>query len=118
MLTPDELAGMRNTVESAFPDSVFLGRAVANDDGAGGQSEVWTFLLEPTPCRVMPAGGAETTVAEALRAQADYVVHVPRGTDVAAGDRFGWGDDHLEVLAVADGGEWATEMTITCKRVA
>lgn len=117
MLSEDDLNGIRATVGSTYPDSVWVGRATASSDGAGGSTVLWTHLLDPLPCRVQPTGGAESQVAEALRGQADFLVHLPWDCDVSPSDRLDWGDIRLEILAVDRGGELRAEVRATCKRV-
>lgn len=95
------LAGLRAYANLALPDVATVTRGTRVSDGEGGYT-----IADPWPtvatvaCRVSPLGNAaqESTVGEAVRSIAQYVIHMPALTDVASGDRIVVGARTFEVV--------------------
>lgn len=96
------LAALRGYAEMALPDTCTVTRPDRVSDGEGG------FITSPPPwptiatvaCRVSPLGNAanEIEAGEAVRAIAQYVVHLPAGTDVTSDDRLVVGSRTFQVI--------------------
>lgn len=91
MLSAADLAGMRETVTAALPDTCLVVDTVSTSDGAGGET---TTAGDPTsyPCRIAPrlATGtgqlkdAEMDVAGRIITQAPWLITMPEGAEVSA----------------------------------
>lgn len=101
MLTDDELAAMRATVNAALPDSGTIWRMpTQTKDGAGGYLAGTLMAAGTVACRVAPAGGpSEELLVTQMRLQGvqPYAITMPAGTDIRSTDQFTSGGVTYEV---------------------
>lgn len=101
MLTADELAAMRATVEDALPDTAQVQRRTLVSDGAGGYTESWSTVAT-VACRVARGGQLpqERVIAERLTTTSIWTLTLPALTDVTAADRIVVASRTFEVVDV------------------
>jgi head-tail adaptor len=102
MLTDQDLAGMRETVEQALPEVCTIERKQVVSDGQGGETVEWLPHLEDLPCRKDIGTGREELVAGRLVAIQPVRFVLPAGTDVTDEDRIVHAERVWEILAVDD----------------
>lgn len=107
MLSLADLEGMRETVESALPDTCTVIHDTLESDGAGGQT-VASSTSTAYACRVAPrlaTGTGQLKDAEVLGAgritiQAPWLITLPEGAVVSATDHIADGNGRkFEVFA-------------------
>lgn len=102
MLSVEDLAGMRETVDSALPDTCTVLHDVSASDGAGGQT-VSSTSEAAYACRIAPrlaTGTGQLKDAEVLGAgrvtiQAPWLITMPFDAVVSATDRIADGNGRL-----------------------
>jgi hypothetical protein len=108
MLSVADLAGMRETVDSALPDTCTVIDDVLTSDGAGGQT-VGSTTTATYACRIAPrlaTGTGQLKDAEVLGAgritiQAPWLITMPTGAVVSATSHIADSHGrHFEVFAV------------------
>lgn len=94
------LAALRGYANLALPDSCIVQRPNRVSDGEGGYTLGTPTTVATVACRVSPLGNAaqESVIGEAVRAVAQYVVHLPAETDVRSDDRLVVGSRTFEVV--------------------
>lgn len=117
MLTDDELAGLRETAESALPDTCAISRATATTDSAGGYTLVWANVATGVACRAgPPTRQAERIAASKIEAVNVQVFTLPWDTDIRPADRIVWSAQTFEVLP-GELGSWSTVKRLLCSEV-
>lgn len=100
MLTPDELAALREDVLATLPDTCAVQRVTLAAAG-GGQAETWNTVTT-VACRVAPSGRSpqERAIAERLGNVSAWTLTLPALTDVRVGDRLTVGARTFAVAGV------------------
>lgn len=84
MLTADDLAGMRETLEDSLSSTCQVVRYTLTDNGHGGQSSARAVVAADVPCRIAPLTEtvrlAEIQAEERLAARAPWIATLPAGT--------------------------------------
>lgn len=124
MITSDDLAMMRETLEDTMPDQLIVHRLVRTRDTSLGHTEAWTPIPDPVDCRYAPlAGGVGTAMAETLMqgrvgtAEA-WIFSVPVGSDIRNTDRVVVDDAGYEVALILEPRTWETNMRFVGVRLA
>lgn len=111
MLTDEELAGMRVTLDLSLPDLAEVTRATSTSDGRGGRTMVWVTVAS-VPCRVAPdTTRAEGTVADVVTNVQRWMLTMPSGTNVLPDDRISVGTRTFEVVAIRS----ARSFEVSCR---
>ena len=124
VISTDDLAMMRETLEDTMPDQLIVHRLVRTRDTSLGHTEVWTPIPEPINCRFAPlAGGVGTAMAETLMqgrvgtAEA-WIFSTPVGSDIRNTDRITVDDVGYEVSLVLEPRSWETNQRFVAVRLA
>lgn len=99
MLTAAEIAAMRETAESALPDSAVIYSRSWASDGGGGGTTTWT-AAGTVDCRLAPVRGDEAVEGERVTANADSIITVPQTTAVTTDSRIVTGGGTFNVEAI------------------
>lgn len=107
MLTPTELARMREDVAPSLPDTLVIHRATRTADGVGGQTSVWA-AFGTVACRVEPVdrGQGEEIAGSREAEPTEYVIHLPYDETVTPDDRVVYAGETFEILEVVDHRSW------------
>lgn len=87
MLTDNELDSMRAVAERALPGTAIIQTNTFTSDGGGGGSVGWA-ASGTVDCRIAPLSGDERTIGGRVTAEADSIVTLPFGTDIAEDARL------------------------------
>lgn len=106
MLDAAEIAGMRDTIETALPGTAVLLTATKTGDGMGGYT--WAYAASGTvAARLSPNGaGDEPVVGDRVARVAPYVLTVPAETTVDEDDRVTYDGVTYEIVDVRDRTPW------------
>jgi head-tail adaptor len=101
MLSPADLAAMRQTVQDSLPDTAQIRRRQLVPDGALGFTENWT-VVATVPCRVAPGSAEDAERAGIARtgAAVAWAITVPAATEVLPADRVTVGSRTFQVATV------------------
>lgn len=118
MLSADQLAAMKATINASFPDSATIQRPSNVSDGAGG----WTSAVSttgPHSCRVDPAGSTanEYMTVDEIFSSSAHIITFPAGTDVRAQDRIVVGARTFEVRGVLSPAAWELSRRAVCLEI-
>ena len=110
MLSATEVAAMRAIQGAALPDTATRTRKTYVSDGMGGQtpSESTTSYA----CRLAPTSGRELEVAARVTSAVTFTVTLPYDADVVASDELTVNGRTFNVVAVLQGGTWATALRV------
>lgn len=107
-----ELAAMRETAAIALPETVTLKRPTRTVDAAGGIVETLNTVTT-TAGRVAREQPREVTQANKTTILAEWIVTLPYGTDVGAGDVLEVNGQTLHVVGRFTG-SWRTCERVLC----
>lgn len=99
MLTAAEISAMRETAETALPDSAVIYSRSWASDGGGGGTTTWT-AAGTVDCRLAPIRGDETIEGERVTAEADSIITVPQASSVTTDSRIVTGGGTFNVEAI------------------
>ena len=100
MLTDEELAGMRETLDLSLPDTALIKRATSVSDGRGGRTQTWTTVAT-VACRVAPdTTRAESLVSGVVVSVQRWMLTFPSETSVRPDDRIVVATRTFEVVDV------------------
>lgn len=113
MLSPAEVAAMRETTEEALPDLCTIERNTPTNDG-GDRTDLFSPLATDVACRIAPiAGGEAATGGRTLGATGDraddettHQLTLPWGQDITEADQVVVDGQTYEVTLVRKRGEW------------
>ena len=110
MLSASDLTAMRAAQALALPDTATRTRKTYVSDGMGGQtpSESTTSYA----CRLAPTSGREVEVAARVTSAVTFTVTLPYDADVVASDELTVNGRTFNVVAVLQGGTWATALRV------
>ena len=110
MLSAAEVAAMRAIQGEALPDTATRTRKALVPDGMGGHTE--TPSTETYACRIAPTSGRELEVAARVTSAVTFTVTLPYDADVVASDELTANGRTFNVVAVLQGGTWATALRV------
>jgi hypothetical protein len=113
MLTLDELAQMRSTVEAAFPDQMVRQIRTLTATGDGGSAVSWSS--QPAVACRLEADQAPERFREMGTLQ-EANVHFPVSATLLASDRVVIGGVRFEVLEVLPLSQWGLNRTARLRR--
>lgn len=90
---------LRGLAYLALSDTGYILRGSVTDNLGGGGTLTWG-TAGTVWCRVAPAGGAETEMAEGIFGRDAYTITVPALTNVTTADRFKADGIEFEIAAV------------------
>lgn len=118
-LTAAEIAAMRDDLEDSMPDTCVIQRRSLTTDGQGGKTEAWA-AAGTVVCRLSPQGigrGDETSRAERISGEEEWVVTLPALSDVTTTDRLVVLGVTYEPVGLRAVRSWELSRRVTCKRI-
>jgi hypothetical protein len=119
VLTDQQIARMRATVDRTFPDEIVVKR-LSKEYVDGGYAEDWNAVAT-IPARIgLPLGGETDERATSKVRLADehlYTVWMQAETDVRITDRIEWEGREFEVIVVLERGNWELTRRIRMKEL-
>lgn len=119
MLTANEIAAMRSTVNASQPDTITIERLTIASDGAGGSTRTWNDHAT-VPAIVSPADtqGSDPELGARAANVVSWTITVPAGTDVTTADRARYGTRRFEIRSVSAGRSYELSVRLGCIEVA
>lgn len=99
MLTNEELASMRETMNASLAGTATVELRSFVSDGGGGGTTTWT-AAGTYDCRVTPASGVEGNIGERLQPETEVVFTFPQTTPVTNDTQIRHGSLLFEVTYV------------------
>jgi len=82
VLTDDELASMRDTLNDSLPGTAVVQTSSWVSDGGGGGTTSWV-AAGTYDCRISPTSGKEEEFGDRLQPEGEYIVTLPGTASVA-----------------------------------
>lgn len=119
MLTANELASMRETINESLPDTCTIQSKTITSDGMGGQTEAYTTSATNVPCRVESDNirVAEQIAQGAVKVVQTFTFTLAFDRAIARTDRIIWNARTFEVVTTLDN-SWQLHRRVTCAEVA
>lgn len=118
MFSAADLAAMRETQESALPDTGYIKTVTLTGDGQGGYTAAYGAPVAVS-CRLAPAlSHDERILAERLGVQSLWRITFPAGTAVANTCVIVIGSAEYEVVSETIAHSWETAKQVLCTRIA
>lgn len=118
MLSAEELASMRDDIETALPDTAILSGGTVIADGAGGGT-VDFAAFGTVSARIAPIGGGEgPEIADRLADESTHMLTLPFDTDLSEADRVTVASTVYEVTLVRERGAWEISRRVEVKESA
>ena len=109
MLSADQLAGMRNTVDAALPDVCTIVRLTEGAEDARGFSlpDAWVVRSEDVPCRLSPEKDPLVLDEDGVTvSRQSWMMTLPHGQAIEPSDVVRVGDEWFEVAGAAGDHSW------------
>lgn len=114
VLTPGDIAGMRDTLATLLPDTGTVYRKTTTIEG-GEEVETWAELAT-VPCRISPIGGGEGgEEAGRLSEETTHLITFAAKVDVAEPDVVVVDTEPYEATAVRKRGSWELSRQVEAK---
>lgn len=118
MLSPGELASMRETLEASLPGTAVIQTRTVTSDGGGGGSATWS-ASGTVPCRLGPGvrqGEGEQVDGDRVTPDAQALVTVPFDAEVTESQRLAINGAVYSVTRVSDR-DWKIGTRIEVRRL-
>lgn len=103
MLTDQELASMRDTVEAWLPGACTIQTGTDGVDALGAPTTTYANTYTSVPCRVDPAGeGSEAVRSFALEGVSAWILNIPYDQAISIKMRVVYGGVTYQVRGVID----------------
>jgi len=108
---------MQQTAQGTFAGVAVIKRRVWASDGGGGGTAPYN-PIGTVDCHTTPGGNRPTNeeIAAQVAGRAQYLILVPAGTDVRAGDRIQADGREFEVLKALSQ-DWEIELPVDCVEI-
>jgi SPP1 family predicted phage head-tail adaptor len=106
MLSTSELNGMRDAIESLFPDTCTLLTPSQSSDGAGGFTTTWGTASANVACRLDTREGRETLFNGSVRPFNTFILSLPYDTVITEAYRVRVGSTLYNVTDVNNNVSW------------
>lgn len=120
MISPEQMAAMRTTLDTSLPDMCQLVTMIREPDGSGGWIDM--SVTAPVACRISPLATAgrdfESLDSDFVVSSVPWVGTFPAGTVIGPSDRFYHHDETYEVIASSSGRTWEIDVRVVCRLVA
>lgn len=117
MLTANELAAMRATLDASLPQTAMIVAPLAaspEDSGGFVDDSAWSVVEAEVACRVGPASGDEAESGGRIVARASHRITMPCATSVSADDVVIVDGRAFEVLDVSVPRSWDLALRASC----
>lgn len=98
MLTAEELAGMRETLNDSLPGTAIVQTSTWVSDGGGGGTTGW-IASGTYDCRVTPAGGFEKDQGGRLQPETEFMFTLPAETPINEDAQIVYSGGTYDVIA-------------------
>ena len=115
MLSGNDLAYMRNSIEELLPDTCNILGLTQTSDGAGGYSETWGTVTANVPCRVDYRSGREQVASSQLTSYQSVTISLPYDVTVTPLNRVQVGLNVFSIQAVNAGQSWKAVTRVTAE---
>lgn len=119
MLTADELASMRDTLNDSLPDTAILQTRAWVSDGGGGGTTSWT-ASGTFDCRITPTGigqGAEQELGNKIHPETEFIVTLPASVSVDNDQQIAIGGGTFTVTEVNEPRSWEISTRVQVKEI-
>lgn len=99
MLTADELAGMRETLNDSLPGTAIVQTATWVSDGGGGGTTSWV-AAGTYDCRVTPTGGFEQDQGDRVQPETEFIFTLPANTAINEDAQIVYSGGTYDVIAM------------------
>ena len=99
MLTADELAGMRETLNDSLPGTAIVQTATWVSDGGGGGTTSWV-RAGTYDCRVTPAGGFEQDQGDRVQPETEFIFTLAAETSITEDAQIVYSGGTYDVIAM------------------
>lgn len=117
MLSATELAAMRETVESALPDTCTIQSATVGRDSIGAPTRAWTDRATGVACRLAARTVQERVLGEKATHVGDWVLTLAYDEVIEPGDQVLIGTDAYEVVGIDEAKSWNLGQRVGVNRV-
>jgi SPP1 family predicted phage head-tail adaptor len=104
-LSADELAAMRDDLETLLPDTCVIQSLTQASDGQGGLIDTWA-AAGTVACRLDNGSGQKANVAQSVQPFSSWVLSVPYDADLTTAQRVVHGGETYAVIALSEAGSW------------
>ena len=87
MLTDDELASMRSTLNDSLPGTAIVQTSTWVSDGGGGGTISWV-ASGTFDCRISPTSGKQEEFGDRLQPEGEYIVTLPSDAQVSVDEQM------------------------------
>lgn len=115
MLTADELADMRETVNESLPDTCTIQSKTTSSDGMGGFTETWANTYTGVPCRVKAdnLNPKELVENDTIKGKQTYTITLAHNQTVNSTQRIVWNTQTFEIVAPREN-SWQLHKRLVC----
>ncbi len=112
-----EVAFMRGIQRDHMRETAVIMRLTETSDGIGGLYNTWRIVAS-VPCRRGKAQTLEHSRYDMIVDDTKTTMVLSYGADVKITDRLEVSGNSYDITEIDAGGEWATTVTVNCKKVA
>ena len=98
MLTDDELASMRSTLNDSLPGTAIVQTSTWVSDGGGGGTTSWV-ASGTFDARITPAGGFEDQQGDRVQPETEFIVTLPANTAIDEDAQIVYSGGTYDVIA-------------------
>ncbi len=99
MLTDDELASMRDTLNDSLPGTAVVQTSSWVSDGGGGGTTSWV-AAGTYDCRVTPTGGLEQSQGDRVQPESEFIFTLPANTSITEDAQIVYSGGTYDVIAM------------------
>lgn len=116
MLTADELASMRDTLNDSLAGTAIIQTRAWVSDGGGGGTTSWT-AAGTFDCRITPRGGVEDDLGDKVHPETEYILTLPASASVDNDQQVVTGGGTFAVIQVAEPRTWEVSTRVQLKEI-
>lgn len=99
MLTDDELASMRSTLNDSLPGTAIVQTSTWVSDGGGGGTTSWV-AAGTFDARITPRGGFEEDMGDRVQPETEFIVTLPANTAIGEDAQIVYSGGTYDVIAI------------------
>ena len=116
MLTADELASMRETLNDSLPGTAIVQTRSFVSDGGGGGTTSWV-AAGTFDCRISPTGGVEDDLGDKVHPETEYILTLPATASIDNDAQVVTGGGTFAVVEVAEPRSWEISTRAQLKEI-
>jgi head-tail adaptor len=117
MLTSNDLAYMRSSINELLPDTCNILSLGWSSDGQGGVVEAWGTLTASVACRVDYGQGREVISGGALNQYQKAIVSMAYDVVITPANRIEVGTNIFSIQAINNGQSWQGVTRCSCELI-